>query len=53
MLAVSLQKGRLQGVLRAAFQYLKGACEKDGGTLFTGASSDRTRENGFKLKGEI
>ncbi|GAB0176432.1 mitochondrial enolase superfamily member 1 [Grus japonensis] len=42
----SLEKRRLQGVLRPAFQYLK----KAGGGLFTRAYSDRTRGNGFKLK---
>jgi len=31
----SLEKRRLWGDLRAAFQYLKGACQKDGETLFT------------------
>jgi len=34
----------------AAFQYLKGAYRKAGEGLFTGACSDRTRGNGFKLK---
>ena len=34
----------------AAFQYLKGAYRKDGDNLFSRASSDRTRGNGFKLK---
>jgi len=33
-----------------AFQYLKGAFKKDGDRLFSGACSDRTRGNGFKLK---
>jgi len=31
----SLEKRRLQGDLAAAFQYLKGACRKDGEGLFT------------------
>ncbi|KAK4806963.1 LOW QUALITY PROTEIN: hypothetical protein QYF61_027330 [Mycteria americana] len=34
----------------AAFQYIKEAYRKDGETLFTRACSDRTRDNGFKLK---
>ncbi|KAK4820896.1 hypothetical protein QYF61_007974 [Mycteria americana] len=46
----SLEKTRLWGHLTAAFQYLKGACKKAGEGLFTKASSDRTRGNGFKLK---
>jgi len=34
----------------AAFQYLKGACRKDGENLFSRACCDRTRSNGFKLR---
>ena len=46
----SLEKRRLQGDLRAAFQYLKRAYRKDGEGPFTRVCSDRTRGNGCKLK---
>ncbi|GAB0190068.1 mitochondrial enolase superfamily member 1 [Grus japonensis] len=46
----SLEKRSLQGDLRAAFQYLKGAYRKAGEGLFTRACSDRARSNAFKLK---
>jgi len=46
----SLEKGRLQGDLTVAFQYLKEAYKQDGKGLFTRVGSDRTRESGFKLK---
>jgi len=46
----SVEKGRLQGDLRAAFQYLKRAYRKDGEGLFARVCSDRTRGNGPKLK---
>jgi len=47
----SLEKRRLQRDLTSAFQYLKGAYKKDGDKLFSRACSNRTRGNGFKLKG--
>jgi len=46
----SLEKRRLQGDLTAAFQYLKGAYKKAVEGLFARAYSDRTRDDGFKLK---
>ena len=46
----SLEKRRLRGDLIGAFQYLKGACKKDGEGPFTRACNDRTKGNGFKLK---
>jgi len=38
------------GDLVAAFQYLKGACRKDGKNTFSRACCNRTRSNGFKLR---
>ena len=46
----SLEKRRLWGELRPAFQYLKGAYREDGENIFSRACSDRTSGKGFKLK---
>ena len=46
----SLQKRRLWGDLRAAFQYLKGTYKKEEDRLFSRACCDRTRGNRFQLK---
>jgi len=46
-----LEKRGLWKDLVTAFQYLKQAYRKPGEGLFTRACSDRTRSNGFKLKG--
>ena len=45
----SLEKRRLRGELRAAFQYLQRGYKKDGDRCYCKACCDRTRENGFKL----
>ncbi|PKU44030.1 hypothetical protein llap_5678 [Limosa lapponica baueri] len=45
-----LEKRRLQGDLRAAFHYLKGAYRRDGEGLFIRECSNRMRGNVFKLK---
>jgi len=45
-----LEKRRLWGDPVAAFQWLKGAREKDGDKLFGRACRDKTRDNGFKLR---
>jgi len=44
-----LENRRFWGVLRAAFQYLEGACRKDGENMFSRACCDGTKSNGFKL----
>jgi len=46
----SLEKRRLRGDLTAAFQYLSGACRKDGENIFSRACCERTRSNCFKLE---
>ena len=46
----SLEKRKLLGNLRAAFQYLNGVFKQEGNWLFTRVDSDRMRGNGFKLK---
>ena len=46
-----LEKRRLRGDLRAAFQYLKGNYRKEGDRLFSGVCGDRTSGNCFKFKG--
>ena len=46
----TLEKRRLWGDVTAAFQYLKGACRKEGEGLFIRECGDRTRGNSFKLK---
>lgn len=45
----NLKKGRLQGGLTGAFQYLKEVCRKAGEQLFTRACSNSKKRNGFKL----
>ena len=46
----SLEKRRLQRDLVAAFQYVKRVYKHEENQLFTWVDSDRTRENGFKVK---
>ena len=46
----SLEKRRLQRDLIVPFQYLKAGYKHEGKQFFTWIDSDKTRENGFKLK---
>ena len=48
----SLEKGRICGDQKVAYQYLKGGCKKEGDRLFNRICCDRTRGNGFKQKGK-
>ena len=46
----STEKGRLQGDLKAAFQYLKRVYKKEKDRLLSRVCCGRTSGNGFKLK---
>ena len=46
----NLEKRRLQGDLRAAFQCLKEGCKRERERLFSSVCCDRIKGNGFKLK---
>ena len=49
----SLEKRRLLRDLTVAFQYLKGTYKQEGERMFVRVDSDRTKGNGFILRGEI
>ena len=46
-------EGKALGDLRAACQYLKGGCKKEGDRLLSGVCCERTRGNDFELEEEI
>jgi len=39
---------KAQGDLITIFQYLKGGCEEDGGSVCTRSNMEKTRDNGYK-----
>lgn len=48
----SLEKRRIQGHLIVTFQYLNGACKKDGGDFFARACSEREKiTSALKVEG--